>query len=225
LALCEVQQAPLWRFKDPVRAFQEISRDETYQFRVELERKSWTTAREILESYFAAAEKFLDLDRELRWVIESSRALLEDLNTCFDRFRRHVDWAAKKTILEQFIGDEGSDWSDPHLRSFDLEYHNADPEESLHSALAEMGEVEPDPAQADLLACLEGVNETTRAFVRGLAISRFNKHLLGVCWRTLTFDVDGSPVEVDLPPNEEYSPQLREAADVGTFIRMLRGAK
>ena len=225
LALCEIQEAPLWRLKDPVRAFQEISRDQTHQFRVELEQKSWTTARDILESYFAAAERCLDLDDELRCVIDTSRELLEDIHHNFDRFRKHVDWAAKRSILTQFMEEEGTDWSDPHLKSFDLEYHNIDPAESLHAALVEMGEVEADPSQADQLACLEGVNETTRAFARGLAISRFNPYLLGVCWRTLTFNVDGSPVEVDLPPNADYPPQLRDANDVGTFISMLRGVQ
>jgi len=223
IALCDIKQAPLWRFKDPVRAFQEISHDHTHQFRVELEQRSWTTASEILESYFAAAEQCLELDSDMRWVIDSSRSLLKSLHNDFDEFRRHVDWAAKKHILGQFVDEQGTDWSDPHLRAFDLEYHNADPDESLHAALAQMGEVESDPSEADQLACLEGVNEPTRAFARGLAISRFNKHLLGVCWRTLTFNVDGNPIEVDLPPNAEYPPQLRDATDVGTFISMLRG--
>ena len=225
LALCEADLAPVWSFKDPVRAFQEISRDESYQFRVELEHRSWTTGHEVLESYFSAAEQCLDLDDEMCWVIETSRALLSDLTNQFDRFRRHVDWAAKRAILSQFIEEEGTDWNDPHLRSFDLEYHNADPEESLHAALIDMEEVEPDPPTPDLLACLEGVNERTRAFARGLAISKFNKHLLGVCWRTLTFDVEGKPIEVDLSPNAEYPPHLGEANDVGTFISMLRGVQ
>lgn len=225
LALSEIDEAPLWRFKDPVRTFGEISRDQSFNFRIELEQRSWTTAQEVFESYFAAAEKCLDVDREMRWVIDTSRELLTDLHTNFDRFRRHVDWAAKKHMLTQFVEEEGLDWSDPHLRAFDLEYHNSDPEESLHAALAQMDEVEADPDPAEQLACLEGVNEPTRAFARGLAISRFNSLLLGVCWRTLTFNVDGSPIEVDLPPNAEYPPQLRTAEDVGTFISILRGVQ
>jgi len=225
LALCEIGQAPIWRFKDPVRSFVDISRDQSWKFRIELDQRSWTTAPDILESYFAAAEACLELDEELRWVITSSRRLLSDLYEDFNRFRRHVDWAAKRHMLTQFMEEEGMEWSDPHLRSFDLEYHNADPEESLHAALAQMGEVVPDPDEADQLGCLEGVNEPTRALARGLAISRFNQHLLGVCWRTLTFNVDGSPIEVDLPPNAAYPQQLRTADDVGTFISMLRGVQ
>ena len=225
LMLCESQNAPQWSIKDPVGTFQGISRDETHQFRVELANRSWTTAREVIESYFTAAEHCLELDDEMKWVIDSSRELLGDLDSRFDRFSRHVDWAAKKTMIAQFMEEESLDWQDPHLRAFDLEYHNVDPDEGLHSALVQMDLVEPDPPEVDLLACLEGVNETSRALARGLAISKFNQHLLGVCWRTLTFNVDGSPIEVDLPPNGEYPPQLREANDVGTFISMLRGVQ
>jgi proteasome accessory factor A len=223
LHLSDVGAAPMWRIADPVRAFQAISRDETYAFRVELEGRSWTTAAEILESYFAAAEATLELDAEMRWVIDSSRQLLNDLHRDFDRFRREVDWAAKRHVLEQVLAEEGTDWRDPALRSYDLEYHNADPEASLHAALVEMGEVVPDPDRADLMASLEGVDEPTRAYARGLAVRRFSEDLLGVCWRTLTFRVDGKPVEVDLPPDATYPPELADTSDVGSFIQVLRG--
>jgi len=225
LHLCEEGTAPLWRFVDPVRAFQAISRDESFRFPIELQGRSWTTAHEVLESYFAAAEATLDLDEEMRWVIDSSRQLLEDLTCDFPRFRRQVDWAAKRHVLEQYLAEEGSDWRDPSLRSYDLEYHNADSEEGLHAALVEMGEVEPDPDQAELLACLEGVEERTRAFARGLAVRRFDAHLMGVCWRTMTFRVEGQPIEVDLPPDATYPAELATAPDVGSFIELLRGVR
>lgn len=223
LHLAEAGTAPLWRIADPVRAFQAISRDDKYAFQVALEGRSWTTAPEILESYFAAAEATLELDEEMRWVIDSSRRLLNDLHGNFDRFRREVDWAAKRHVLEQVLSEEGTDWRDPSLRSYDLEYHNADPDESLHAALVHMDEVEPDPSLADLRASLEGVDEPTRAYARGLAVRRFSGDLLNASWRTLTFRLNGNPVEVDLPPDATYGPELADAADVEAFIQALRG--
>ncbi|MGV3617739.1 MAG: proteasome accessory factor PafA2 family protein [Fimbriimonas sp.] len=223
LHLAEAGTAPLWRIKDPVRAFQAISRDETYGFRVELEGRSWTTAGEILESYFAAAEATLDLDDEMRWVVDSSRQLLGDLTRNFDRFRREVDWAAKRHVLEQVLAEEGTDWRDPSLRSYDLEYHNADPEESLHAALVQMDEVAPDPDFADLRASLEGVDEPTRAFARGIAVRKYREHLVSAAWRSLTFRVGGKAIEVELPPDATYPPELADTPDVETFIQALRG--
>ncbi|AIE84807.1 proteasome accessory factor PafA2 family protein [Fimbriimonas ginsengisoli] len=226
LHLCEAETAPKWSFVDPVRAFQAISRDEKYAFRVELAGRSWTDAYEILESYFAAAEATLDLDEEMRWTIDSSRALLDDLRRAnMTAFRREVDWAAKLHVLEQVMEEEGTDWRDPALRSYDLEYHNANPEESLHAALVEMGEVSPDPERAELLASLEGVDEPTRALARGLAVRRFDAYLRGVCWRTLTFNGQDGPIEVDLPPDAAYPAELAQTENVGSFIELLRGVK
>ena len=223
LHLAEAETAPLWRIADPVRAFQALSRDEKYEFSVALEGRSWTTAGVILESYFAAAEATLELDEEMRWVIDSSRGLLQDLHGNPDRFRREVDWAAKRHVLEQVLAEEGTDWRDPSLRSYDLEYHNADPDESLHAALVHMDEVAPDPSVADLRASLEGVDEPTRAYARGLAVRRFSSHLLNASWRTLTFRVNGNPVEVELPPDATYPPELADVTDVEGFIQALRG--
>ena len=131
-------------------------------------------------------------------------------------FRRHVDWAAKRYILEQYMEGEGSDWRDPGLRSYDLEYHNVDPEEGLHEALVQMDEVEPNPTE-------QPSSVLSRAFARGLAVEKFGKDLITASWRSVTFAVDGKTEEVYLPPDVEYPAQLADANDVGTFINMLRG--
>ncbi len=225
LHLCEEGTAPLWKMSNPVLSFQDISRDESYAFRVELDGRSWTTGYEILESYFAAAERTLELDDDMRWVIDSSRKLLADLHDCPDRFRRQVDWAAKKAILEQFMESEGSDWRDPSLRAYDLEYHNVDPDDGLHSALVQMDEVESDPSEEIQLACLQEGPRDTRAFARGLAVSKFKDQVLSACWNSITFKVADEAVEVTLPPEGDYAAQLKDAADVGSFIEMLRGIK
>lgn len=223
LHLCEEGTAPLWRIADPVRAFQEISRDESRGYRVKLENRSHTNAYEILESYFAAAESTLELDDEMRWVINTSRPLLAALRDGdMPTVAREVDWAAKRHVLEQFMAEEGTHWRDPALRSYDLEYHNADPDESLHVALVEMGLVAPDPPEAALSRALERVDEPTRARARGLAVEKFNDYLLGVCWRTLTFRTPEGPVEVELPPDAAYPPELAAINDVETFIQRLR---
>lgn len=223
--LAEAGTVPVWKILDPVRAFQAISRDESYEFRVELYGRSWTTAYEILESYFAAAEQTLELDEDMRWIVDSSRMLLADLKGDFDRFRRHVDWAAKRHMLESFMAEEGMDWRDPSLRSYDLEYHNADPEAGLWYALEGMGEVEPAPEPEACEARLERVMEPTRAVARGLAVWKFPSALRAACWHSLTFEVGGEIVEVPLGPDLCYPSQLEGAPDVETFITMLRGVK
>lgn len=223
VALAETGVAPTWKFRDPVKTFQAISRDRSHEFAIELERKSWTTAREILESYFAAAEAEMDLDEDLRWVIALSRHLLDALHSDPATFRRHVDWAAKQAALEQYLESEQTDWRDAALRAFDLEYHNVDPDEGLWFALQSMDEVEAGASPQDLDAGISETAEPTRAKARGHAVRFLSQEILTACWKSITFRSTNGPIEVELPPDWQVPPELVDAKDVETFIRVVRG--
>lgn len=222
LALVREGAAQEWRIKDPVRAFQAISRDAALGFRVELAGGSWTTADEILEGAFSAAEARIELDDDLRWTIDRARTLLIQMRSDFAGFARHVDWAAKRRMIEQYIESEGSSWRDPALQSLDLEYHNIEPEDSLHDALEEMDAVERNPSEAELLPRLKRVCEPTRARARGLAVQRFGPFLRNASWRMLTFEIDGELIEVELSPDAEYPEELETIENVGTFIQAIK---
>lgn len=215
IRLVEIGEAPVWPIKDPVRAFQLISRDESYQFRVELNRNSWTTAPEILESYFAAAERFDLIDDEERAMVADCRRLLVALKEDFSRFAYDVDWAAKRILLEQYMDAEGSDWRDPALASFDLEYHNLDPEESLHAAMVDGGMVRPNvPAATE--------PEPTRALVRATAVRRFSDQLVSANWRGISLRVNGETIELPLRPDALYPESITHVADVEAFISAIK---
>lgn len=222
LALANEGAAQEWRIKDPVRAFQAISRDATLGFRVELAGGSWTTADEILEGAFSAAEAQIDLDDDLRWTIDRARTLLIQMRSDFEGFARHVDWAAKRRMIEQYIESEGSSWRDPALQSLDLEYHNLEPEDSLHDALEQMDAVERNPSEAELLPRLRRVCEPTRARARGLAVQKFGPFLRNASWRMLTFEIEGELIEVELSPDAEYPEELETIENVGTFIQAIK---
>jgi Pup amidohydrolase len=219
LHLAEAGTAPVWRLADAPRTAQSISRDETYEFRMSLDKGSWTTAYEVLESYFAAAEATLELTEELSDLVRECRGLLVALRSDFKTFARSVDWAAKRQFLEEIIESEGLNWRDPVLQAYDLEYHNVDPNESLHQALVEMDQVEPNPPIGDALV---RVDEPTRAVARGLAVSKFSDSLVTACWRSVTFRQGDQIREYELPPNRLYDAEkLGESEDVGTFIKRL----
>jgi hypothetical protein len=223
--LAEIGEAPVWNIKNPVESFQAISRDINYQFRVELEGRNWTTAQEILESYFAAGEALLDLDDELKWVIETGRQLIRALQTDLEHLRREVDWAAKKFILEECIRDSGGDWSDPSLLSYDLEYHNIDSDQGLYFALQQMGVLADDPPAADLASALEAVRENTRARARGIAVRKFRDQIETLSWTSIVFKDGDELLELMLPPEMDYPAELEDCESVGTFIQMIQGAE
>jgi Pup amidohydrolase len=233
LILAQAGEAPIWPLRDPVRAFQTISRDESYEFRLELDRASWTTAYQVLESYFSAAEATLGLsgaaypegssEAEYQALIRECRELMIALKECPERFAYAVDWAAKKRLLEQFMEEEGESWSSPALRSYDLEYHNIDPEEGLFAALGEMGQTDADPPPERLEALLQNMDEPTRAKARGIAVRKFSEEIATACWRSVTFKTGSQLVELELPPDREYGTQLEDAETVEQFIDAIRG--
>lgn len=221
LMLEEIGECPRWNLQDPVRAFEEISKDESYKFEVLLEGRSWTTAYEIVESYLAAGARCFPgstssdarpmLSTEMASLIEGCRSLLSDLRTHPEKCAPHIDWLAKRALLEQVMDETGLCWTSPEMRSYDLEYHNVDHEEGLFFALAEMGQIDasmPDPQP--------GVR--TRGFARGVATGY--AELIRASWRTLTFELDGKQKKVDLEPDREFS-HLAPASDVVTFIESL----
>ncbi len=223
LHLCENGTAPKWSFRNPVEAFRAISRDDSFEFRIQLEGSSWTNAYEVFESYFAAAERTLELDEDMAWVISSSRRLLANLRDCRENVVREIDWAAKRSMLEQFMDSEQVDWNDPALRAYDLEYHNVDPSEGLYAALVEMDQVDAGPTAEETERYLSRGAEGARSFARGLAVAKFGDKLTSACWRTMTFRAENEQVEVEMPPDANYPQALEEAESVESFIQMLRG--
>lgn len=207
LLLEEIGEAPCWNFADPVRAFEAISKDTSFRFEIPLAGSCWTTAYEVIESYLAAAEATLPPDE----LVPECRQLLTDLRQQPGICAPHIDWLAKRAMLEQIIDSEGFDWGVSELRSYDLEYHNIDPDEGLFFALLEMGAVaEPSIPRSG--------SNTTRARIRGLATAY--PELVRANWRGLTFDLGGQIKSVELLPDQDYA-HVEATPDVVSFIRSL----
>jgi hypothetical protein len=220
--LAEAGEAPEWKLNDPVRAFQEVSRNMEMKARIGLEGRNWTNAYEVLESYFAAAERVLHLDDELCGIIADCRELLERLSSGdWQSVRDRIDWAAKRHLLEHYMAEEGENWKGASMRAFDLEYHNIDLEEGLFHALVHMGDVPKFWNPGEIEECADGNKDGTRALARALAVSKFKDHVHTACWRSITFKVDGKLIEVELKPDIMYPGHLKDANDVGTFMNLL----
>ncbi len=219
LMLEEIGEAPCWNFADPVRAFETISKDQTYRFEIPLGGGSWTTAYEVIESYLAAfeakggrsfSEPRVD-NHELVNHVKECRELLNTLSTNPSKAAPHIDWLAKRAMLEQIMNSENLNWRSQELRSYDLEYHNIDHDEGLYFALVEMGEI------ADGIRPIANP-QASRARVRGLAIGY--PELVRANWRTLTFDLDGQIKTVELLAENDYA-HVQATPDVVSFIRSL----
>lgn len=235
LALTIEGAAPEFTFSDPVAAFKAISRDSTRRFEAPLRGGSWTTVYDVLESYFAAGEAVLGLrpapsaesdcpEDELGFAIHECRQMLAELREHPERLAASVDWAAKRSMLDEVIAAEGGSWTAPMIASLDLAYHDIDPESGLYFALVADGRAPERPDREDLEQRLKAVFEPTRARARSLALRRFSANVESVSWGCVTFQVDGRRQDVRLDPERAYDAQRLSEGSVGEFIAALGGA-
>lgn len=215
ISLAELGDAPKWSLRHPAAAMQALSHDGELNARIELEGGSWTTAFHILESYLAAAERH-------GWysgLVEECQILMDDFCGRRDLFKRRVDWAAKRALLQSFVESERVRWNDPVMQALDLEYHNVDPEKSLYWALVENGEVDPPPAEVTVLERRNTLNERGRAYARSVALDRFLPFIETLSWASISFRTESGIEEVFLDPMREFGPELDEARTVEEYIK------
>jgi proteasome accessory factor A len=115
---------------NPLIAIRDISRDEKFNWDVEMLDGTLSNALAIQRKFLAAAECLAGESEQTEWRVTLDQ-LERDPLTMDDR----LDWVAKRKICEQYIAEEKTDWSDDALHSVDLEYHNIDPAQSLFYGL------------------------------------------------------------------------------------------
>ena len=228
--LVETGSQPMWPIADPVHAVKRLSREPGGEGRIDLEGRSWTTPRQVLESYI---EPFLTCThgatdpyvRELRSVLHTAHSLLEDRFKDPGRFAQSVDWAAKQSLLDQYIESEGVGWGHGSLQSLDLEYHRLDAGEGLFQALRDASLVDPDPPEVETGKRRVSVFEDTRARARAVAVRKFRESLVSVSWGALTFKTAQGEKTVALDPARAYPATLDDCKSVEELIMELEAPR
>jgi proteasome accessory factor A len=195
LQLIEEEHAPQGlEIREPVEALQEISQDQDRQWLVQLQSGPTISAIDIQEQFLDAAQRHCGgQDEETDWVLEQWASVLQDLRGDYERLVGRVDWASKLWLLESFREGEKLGWTDPMLKSLDLEYHNLHPGRGLYFGLLEEGRVPRMTTDKAIALATEHPPRNTRAFGRGELI----RHLL----------TSGSGTEPDDPrPDGRYFP-------------------
>jgi proteasome accessory factor A len=228
LDLIERGLAPQLEIAQPIDATKSISRDQTYDWIIELTDGRKISAVEVQRIYLAAARKAQALpDEEVKWLLEQWEAVLNDLDRDVMLCRDRVDWVAKKELLETLRREEQLSWTDPWLQSIDLEYHNIVPESGLYYELVRQGGMRRFVTEGEIKQAIFGPPSDTRAYFRGRAVARFNSQIKSIQWDEIVF-ADGMGLQrVQLTqPND--NPRLaalnraaREAADYHEFIRQV----
>jgi len=231
LDLIERGAAPQLEIAQPIDANKAISRDQTYDWIIELKDGRKISAIDVQRIYLRAASKMdppqagASEDRE--WVLREWENVLNDLERDVMLTRDRVDWAAKKFLLNALQDEERLSWSDPWLQSIDLEYHNVDLERGLYYELVRQGSARRVVAEGDIKTAIFNPPETTRAFFRGRAVARFNDEISSIQWDEIVFTNGAQSCRVALPEAamnarlDALNHAARNGKDFAEFIRAI----
>jgi proteasome accessory factor PafA2 len=210
LDLIERGEVPQLEIAQPLDANKSISRDQTYDWIIELKDGHKISAIDVQRIYLRAAAKIDPpspgygaagnrLSEDRQWVLREWENVLNDLERDPMATRDRVDWAAKKFLLNALQQEEKLSWSDPWLQSIDLEYHNVDLERGLYYELARQGSMRRVVSEDDIKMSIFTPPETTRAFFRGRSVARFNDQIASIQWDEIVFANDAQSHRVTLP--------------------------
>src|SRR6266704_609826 len=166
LDLIERGEAPQLEIAQPVDANKSISRDQTYDWIIELKDGRKISAIDVQRIYLRAASKLWrdPPDAEHAWILS--------------------EW---ENLLNALQEEEKLSWSDPWLQSIDLEYHNLDLDRGLYYELVRKDLMRRVTTEDEIKNAIFNPPETTRAFFRGRAVARFNDEMSSIQWDEIVF--------------------------------------
>jgi len=229
LDLIERGEAPQLEIAQPVDANKSISRDQTYDWIIELKDGRKISAIEVQRIYLRAAASRLDnsASEDCQWVLREWENVLNDLERDVMLTRDRVDWTAKKFLLDALQTEEKLSWSDPWLQSIDLEYHNLDLDRGLYYELLRKNLMRRVTNEDEIKTSIFSPPETTRAFFRGRAVARFNDEISSIQWDEIVFTNGAQSCRVALPEAamnkrlDALNHAARNGKDFSEFIRAI----
>ena len=198
LDLIERGEAPQLEIAQPINANKSISRDETYDWIIELTDGRKISAIDVQRIYLRAAAK-MEISEDRQWILREWENVLNDLQRDVMATRDRVDWTAKKFLLNALQEEEQLSWGDPWLQSIDLEYHNVDRERGLYYELVRQSSMRRVVTEDEIKMSIFTPPETTRAFFRGRSVARFNDEISSIQWDEIVFANGSQSRRVALP--------------------------
>jgi Pup amidohydrolase len=228
LDLIERGEAPQLEIAQPVDATKSISRDQTYDWIIELKDGRKISAIDVQRIYLRAASRLDNgASEDRQWVLREWENVLNDLERDVMSTRDRVDWAAKKFLLDALHEEEKLSWNDPWLQSIDLEYHNLDLDRGLYYELLRKSLMRRVTSEDEIKTSIFSPPETTRAFFRGRAVARFNDEISSIQWDEIVFTNGAQSWRVALPEAamnarlEALNHVARNGKEFGEFIRAI----
>ena len=127
-----------------------------------------------------------------------------------------VDWVAKYRLIDAYRERHGLGWGDARLRALDLQYHDLRPDRGLASRVGLERLCDDDEIES--ATSVPPVD--TRAWFRGMCLTRFGDQVVSANWDSMVFDVGGDALR-RVPMME---PSRGTAAHVASVLDSSRDA-
>jgi proteasome accessory factor PafA2 len=226
LDLIERGKAPQLEIAQPVDANKSISRDQTYDWIIELKDGRKISAIDVQRIYLKAAARVNEgADEDREWILCEWESVLNDLERDLMLTRNRIDWVGKKFLLNALQEEEKLSWTHPWLQSIDLEYHNVDLERGMYYELVRQGVMRRVVTEDEIKMSIFSPPETTRAFFRGRSVARFNDEISSIQWDEIVFANQFQIHRVVLPEAasdarlDALNHAARNGKDFAEFIR------
>jgi len=230
LELIEDGRVPEIEIAQPIDATKSISRDQTYDWIIEMRDGRKISAIDVQRLYLQAAQKCERAqEEETVWLLSEWESVLNDLERDVSLGRDRIDWVAKKSLLSALQEGEELAWSDPWLQAIDLEYHNINPDEGLFFELLRQGTMRRVVSEEEVKAAIFAPPETTRAYFRGRSVAKFNAAITSIQWDEIVFGNGREAKRVQLPEAandgrlERLSQAARQHSGISEFLRAIAG--
>lgn len=159
----------------PLLALREVSRDPSYRWIVWMNDGSTIPAVDLQRKYQQLAEAYRGESEQTNWILDNWISILDGLEKNPMDLGDRIDWVAKRKIVEEYMEEEGLDWSSDALHSVDLEYHNIDPENSLFHAWQSMGRTQRYLSDMNIVEAMTDPPQNTRAKGRSALVEKILK--------------------------------------------------
>jgi Pup amidohydrolase len=183
---------------DPVEAIKAVSRDLSVKCDVKMHNGRMTTAIAIQREFLRAAHDFYachDLSPATKDVLVRWESVLDTLEKNPMLLGRELDWVAKKQMIESYIDRKGCGWKDPRVALMDLQYHDIRPEKGLYYTLERSRRIERLLQDEEIQRAEQVAPTGSRAYFRGLCLQKFPKHIYGMSWTSVLFDVGNTTIK------------------------------
>ena len=182
----------------PVSAIRQVSNDPSLRATVAMANGKRMTALEIQFKLLERARSWADRFGLDSVTVDDGKRILDEWEDVLTGLERDpgsvadvVDWVAKKRLVDGYAARHSLDAADARLKAIDLQYSDLRRDRSLAGRCG-LRTIVADDA---VLQAIEFPPDTTRAYFRGMCLSRFANEIVAANWDSIVFDIGREPLK------------------------------